>query len=94
MEERIIKLIQKNYPITIKEIAERIGVGIEKVKMEIIKLQKKGIVDVDILPDKTFVRLIRYDIRFFGERNQYRFIKKKKEKVKGRKNNGNEIMYA
>jgi len=94
MEERIIKLIQKNYPITIKEIAERIGVGIEKVKMEIIKLQKKGIVDVDILPDKTFVRLIRYDIRFFGERNQYRFIKKKKEKVKGRKNNGDEIMYA
>lgn len=95
MEERIIKILQEKYPITIKEIAEEIGVAREKIKVEIIKLQKKGIVDIDILPDKTFVRLIRFDIRFIGRRNQYKFIKKKKRKIKeSNKENNDDIMYG
>lgn len=95
IEERIIKLLQKEYPITIKEIAEKIKLPIEKIKMEIIKLQKKGIVDIDILPDKIFVRLLRFDIRFIGERNQYKFIKKKRRKIKEEKDeNKNDIMYG
>ncbi len=95
MEERIIKLLQKKYPITMKEIARKIGISMEKLRTEIIKLQKKGIVDIDILPDKTYVRLIRFDIRFLGERNQYKFIKKKKRKIKEEKEGkGNDIMYA
>jgi len=95
MEERIIKLLQKEYPITIREMAKKIGVSVEKLKMEIIKLQKKGVVDIDILPDKTFVRLVRFDIRFFGERNQYKFIKKKKSKIKKEEKEGkDDIMYA
>jgi len=95
IEERIIKTLQKEYPITMKELAKKIGISIKKLQMEIIKLQKKGVVDIDILPDKTFVRLIRFDIRFFGERNQYKFIKKKKEKAKKTKKEGkDDMMYA
>ena len=96
MEERIIKLLQKEYPITMKKMAKKIGISIEKLKMEIIKLQKKGVVDIDVLPDKTYVRLIRFDIRFFGERNQYKFIKRKKEKIKSKEKeeNKNDMMYA
>ena len=95
IEERIIKTLQKEYPITMKELAKKIGISIKKLQMEIIKLHKKGVVDIDILPDKTFVRLIRFDIRFFGERNQYKFIKKKKEKAKKTKKEGkDDMMYA
>lgn len=95
MEERIIKILQEKYPITIKEIAEKIGVAKEKIKVEIIKLQKKGIADIDILPDKTFVRLIRFDIRFIGRRNQYKFIKKKKRKMEESNNeNNDDMMYS
>jgi len=96
MEERIIKLLQKEYPITMKEIARKIGISIEKLRMELIKLQERGIVELDILPDKTYVRLIRFDIRFLGERNQYKFIKKKKRRVRKeeKEDKGNDIMYA
>ena len=96
MEERIIKLLQKEYPITMNEMAKKLGISLEKLKMEIIKLQKKGVVDVDVLPDKTFVRLIRFDIRFFGQRNQYKFIKKKRGKIRKEKEEEkkDDIMYA
>lgn len=95
MAERIIKAVQENYPITIKEIASKLGVSIKKITMEIIKLQKRGIVDIDILPDKKFVRMIRYDIVFVGRQRQYKLIKKKKRSTKNiEKDNDDSIMYS
>ncbi|MCD6512425.1 MAG: transcriptional regulator [Thermoplasmata archaeon] len=95
MAERIVKTVQKDYPVTIKEIASKLGVSVNKVTMEIIKLQKRGIVDIDILPDKKFVRMIRFDIVFVGRQRQYKLIKKKKRNVdEDREDDKDDIMYS
>jgi len=96
MEERIIKTLEKEYPITIKDLSRKMGVSERKTKMELIKLQSRGIVELEPLPDKTFIRLIRFDFVFVGRRRQYRFIKKKKirmEEEKEEKEEDRGIMY-
>ena len=85
MEERIIKTLEKEYPITIKDLSRKMGVSERKTKMELIKLQSRGIVELEPLPDKTFIRLIRFDFVFVGRRRQYRFIKKKKIRMEEEK---------
>ncbi|RLF52173.1 MAG: transcriptional regulator [Thermoplasmata archaeon] len=82
LEERIIKILQSQYPITLEEISKKLGISKERTKTELLKLQNRGILVLEPLPDKTFVRLIRFDIRFVGKRKQYKFIKKKKGKIK------------
>jgi predicted transcriptional regulator len=75
LEERIIKLLQKTYPITIKDIKNKLNISEEVVLRTLKKLQLKDIVQLDLLPDKTFVRLLRNDFRFIGKRQQKKFIK-------------------
>lgn len=77
LEERVIKLLQKIYPITIKDIKNKLNIS-EEVALRILKkLQLKDIVQLDLLPDKIFVRLIRNDFSFIGKKQQKKFIKHK-----------------
>ncbi len=85
IEERIIKTLQNKYPITLKELSKELGISQEKLKVELIKLQSKKILVLEPLPDKIFIRLIRFDFVFVGRRTQYKFIKKKKDKRKDKK---------
>lgn len=95
MEERIVKELQENYPITVEELSKKLGVSEKKLMMELIKLQSKGVLILEPLPDKTFIRLIRFDIRFVGRRSQYKFIKRKKGKLKEEKGDAkDDIMYG
>ena len=96
IEERIIKTLQEKYPITLKELSKKLGISENKLKAELLKLQAKNIVALDPLPDKIFIRLIRFDFLFIGRRRQYKFIKKKKMKTKGKEEEEekDDIMYA
>ena len=78
LEERIIRVLQKEYPITMKELSKKLGISERKTRMEILKLQSKGILEMEPLPDKIFIRLLRFDFVFVGRRRQYKFIKKKR----------------
>ncbi len=82
MEERIIKILQKEYPITLKELSKKLGISERRAKTELIKMQAKNILVMEPLPDKIFIRLIRFDFMFVGRRRQYKLIKKKKMKEK------------
>jgi len=79
-EERIIKLLQKTYPITILDIKKELNLSELNIKRILDKFLKKDIVQLDVLPDKTFVRLIRNDFSFIGRKNQKKFIKHSKGK--------------
>jgi len=79
-EERIIKLLQKLYPITSTNIKNELNLSEEIVIRVLKKFQVKGIVELDILPDKTYVSLLRNDIHFVGKKRQRKFIKHKKSK--------------
>ena len=80
LEERIIKFLQKTYPITVKEIKNKLNISNEITLRILKKLQIKGILALDILPDKTFVRLLRHDFSFVGKKRQRKFKKHKSSK--------------
>ena len=75
LEERVIKLLQKIYPITIKDLKNKLNISEKAILRTLKKLQLKDIVELDILPDKIFVRLLRNDFSFVGKRQQKKFIK-------------------
>ncbi len=77
LEEQIIKLLQKNYPITTFELALKLRVSQKNVERVLKKFQIKGIIKLDPLPDKIYVRLLRNDFNIIGTKQQRKPIKKK-----------------
>lgn len=75
LEERIIKLLQKNYPITVSDIEKKLHLSRNVVIRVLQKFQVKGIVQLEPLPDKTYIRLLRNDFSFIGKKRQRKFIK-------------------
>ena len=75
LEEQIIKLLQKKYPITTFELASKLRVSRKKIEWVLQKFQVKGIAKLEPLPDKTYIRLLRNDFQFIGPRQQRKIIK-------------------
>jgi len=94
LEERIIKLLQKTYPITVEDIKKELNVSIDMVVRSLKKFQMKGIICLEPLPDKTYVRLLRRDFSFIGKKHQRKFIKHKTGKKRQKTEDYNGIMYS
>jgi predicted ArsR family transcriptional regulator len=94
LEERIIKLLQKTYPITVNDIKEELNMSMEIILRSLKKFQIKGIVRLEPLPDKTYVRLLRHDFSFVGKKHQRKFIKHRSGKKKQKTEEYNGIMYS
>lgn len=94
LEERIIKLLQKTYPITVRDVQKELNLSKIIILRTLNKFQIKGIVKLEPLPDKTYIRLLRRDFSFVGKKRQRKFIKHKS----GRKIQNSEeydgIMYS
>jgi len=80
LEERIIKLLQKIYPITVSDIGKKLHLSKNTVMRTLKKFQTKGVVRLEPLPDKIYVRLLRRDFSFIGK--QQRKFAKNHSKVK------------
>lgn len=80
IDERIIKVLQKNYPVTIQMLKEKLHLSKQQILRDLKKLQMKGIVQLDPLPDKTYIRLLRNDFNFVNKKRQRKFIKHSKSK--------------
>ena len=78
LEERIIKILQKTYPLTVRDIVKGLHVSESVAMRELKKLQTKGILVLEPLHDKTFLRMLRNDFRFVGKKRQRKFIKHSK----------------
>ena len=94
LEERIIKLLKKRYPISVEEISSDLKVSKDKVLRSLKKFQMKGIVRLEPLPDRTFVRLLRHDFSFIGKRHQKKFIKHRTGKKIQETDEYDGIMYS
>lgn len=94
LEEQIIKLLQKTYPITLQDIIKNMHISKTIAIRELKKLQTKGIVRLEPLPDKTFIRLQRNDFSFVGKRRQRKFIKHTKSKKVQEPEEYNGMMYS
>ncbi len=94
VEERIIKLLQKAYPITIEEIAKQLTLSEQIITRVLKKFETKHIVQLEPLPDKTFVRLVRHDFSFVGKQRQRKFIKHHSHKKKQKPRDYDGMMYS
>lgn len=88
LEAKIIRKLMEGKPITIKELAKELSVSDRKLMRAIKGLVSRNIIQVEELPDKKYLRLIRGDIKFQGtDATQEKAVKHKKEK--GKKEKGN-----
>ena len=93
-EERIIKILQKKYPVTVNYIKNQLHTSKGIVLRELQKLQTKGIVRLEPLSDKIFIRLLRHDFSFVGKKRQRKFIKHSKKKPPQQTEEYDGIMYS
>lgn len=95
IEEQIIRILQKTYPITIRDLQQKLHLSKNKTLRVLKKLQTRTIIQLDILPDKTFIRLLRNDFSFVRRKRQRKFIKHSHKKSSMEKNiDSNEDMYV
>ena len=94
LEERIIKLLQKIYPITVNDIKKELNISRDVALRSLKKFQMNGIVRLDPLPDKTYVRLLRHDFSFIGKKRQRKFIKHRSGEKKQETEEYDGIMYS
>lgn len=94
LEERIIKLLQKIYPITVEDMKEELNISKDIVFRALKKFQIKGIIKLEPLPNKTYVRLLRHDFSFIGKKRQRKFIKHKSGSKKQESEEYDGIMYS
>jgi DNA-binding transcriptional regulator GbsR (MarR family) len=94
LEEQIIKLLQKTYPITVDDIKKELHLSKNIIMRVLQKLQTKGIVKLESLPDKTYIRLLRHDFSFIGKKRQRKFIKHHRGGKKPEIEEYNGIMYS
>ena len=76
-EEKIIRILQKKYPVTVKDIENELHLSRDIIIRVLQKFQVKGYVQLEALPDKIFIRLLRRDFSFVGKKRQKKFIKHK-----------------
>ncbi|KYK31917.1 MAG: transcriptional regulator [Thermoplasmatales archaeon SG8-52-3] len=93
LEERIIKLLKKTYPISVDDIKNELNVSKDMILRTLKKFQMKGIVRLEPLSDKTYVRLLRHDFSFIGKKRQRKFIKHRTGK-RQESNDYDGIMYS
>lgn len=94
LEEQIIKLLRRTYPITTVEISQKLHVSRREIDWILHKFQVKGIIKLEPLPDITYVRLLRNDFQFVGPKFQRKTIKHTTEAKKEETNNYDGIMYS
>ncbi len=77
---RVLKAIQDNYPISISELSRLLGMGERELRSVLKELQERGIIAVDVLPDKSYPRIL-VPISFYEvSEEQKRFIKRRRGK--------------
>jgi Mn-dependent DtxR family transcriptional regulator len=75
IDAQIIKILQKKYPVTVKDIEHELSLSHGRILRVLNQLHVQGIVHLEPLPDKIYVRLLRHDFKFVGKKRQRKFIK-------------------
>ena len=77
---RILKAIQDNYPISVSELSKLLGMGERELKSILNELEKRGIIGLDVLPDKAYPRSLVPLSFYEASEEQKRFVKRRKRK--------------
>ena len=93
IHERVIKILTTDYPITISELSKKLGISKIRTERIIKSFQAKGIVEIEVLPNKSYIRLIRQDFHFVGRSPVQKKSLKRKSKKK-QENDYEGMMYG
>lgn len=66
LEERVVRYLLEVYPATVEDLERELKVKRERVERILRSLAQRGAIELEPLPDKTFIRLIRSDFHFTG----------------------------
>ncbi|UCF07363.1 MAG: HTH domain-containing protein [Thermoplasmata archaeon] len=83
-EGRIIEVLLEVYPITFEELKKELGMSEAAVERGVKKLQARGIIELEPLPDKVYIRLLRRDFHFMGRKASQRTAIKRRGGKKGK----------
>ena len=98
LEAKVIKLLMEGKPITLKEVARELHISERKIERVVKGLASRGIVEIEELPDKKYLRLKRSDISFHGtnpsQEKALKHKKSKRQKNKKKENRSTDMMYG
>jgi DNA-binding MarR family transcriptional regulator len=103
IEAKVLKVLLEKYPIETGEVAQRSGLTKKEVERVLKGMEDRGWVTLERLPDKTYIRMRRFDFTFLGrDETQRKAVKhkgrdKKKKRIKQdllRDEHDDEMMYA
>ena len=86
LESRIIHLLLEMYPASTRDLERELKVKPALLDRALKAMASRGLVELEPLPDLTYVRLLRYDFQFTGtkvsQRKRVRHHGKKPETPK------------
>jgi hypothetical protein len=89
LEARIIEILLEVYPITISDLRDELAISEKSLERGIKGLQSRGIIQLEPLPDKVFIRLLRRDFHFIGRKvTQRKPLKRSGKRSKGKDYDG------
>lgn len=84
-EGRVLSVLLKKYPITVGELKKTLRMPEGRLERVLKALSLKGVVALEPLPGKVYVRLKRLDIQLIGlKESQRRPIKRAKKERRSR----------
>ncbi len=57
LEDRAMRIIADEYPITLEQLSRELHISIRRTELLVKRMEMKGIVTREILPDKVYLRL-------------------------------------
>jgi DNA-binding MarR family transcriptional regulator len=89
IEAKIIEVLLEEYPITITDLQKELSMSEKILERGIKRLQIRGIIELEPLPDKIYIRLKRRDFHFIGRKaTQRKPLKRSGRKTKGKEYDG------
>ena len=86
IEERVLRYLLDVYPVTVEDLERELKIKRDRLDRVIKSFVQRGIVELDELPDKTYIRLIRSDFHFTSikasQRRRYKQTGGRKESFK------------
>ena len=58
LEMRILEHLQMHYPVTARQLAGALHLSEKRILVELRRMETKGMVELDVLPDDVFVRCL------------------------------------
>ncbi|MEE9151782.1 MAG: transcriptional regulator [Thermoplasmata archaeon] len=89
LEARIIEVLLEVYPITVKELRKELSISEKMLERGIKRLKIRGVMALEPLSDKVYIRLLRRDFHFIGRKaTQRKPLKRSGGRKKGKEYDG------